>query len=77
LLRLWSHDRKTVVFVTHDVGEAVFLADRIILLTARPGRVAREFRVDEPRPRTRGDAGLLAHESRVYAALRETEPVDA
>jgi NitT/TauT family transport system ATP-binding protein len=75
LLRLWTRDRKTVVFVTHDVGEAVFLADRVILLTARPGRVFREFVIDEPRPRTRGDKNLLAYESEIYAALREKEPV--
>jgi NitT/TauT family transport system ATP-binding protein len=73
LLHLWSRRRKTVVFVTHDVGEAVFLADRIILLTARPGRVFREFTIDGRRPRTRGDAGLLAYESEVYAALREMD----
>jgi len=74
LLRLWTRDRKTVVFVTHDVGEAVFLADRVLLLTPRPGRVFREFVVDAPRPRTRGDKGLLAYESEIYAALREMEP---
>jgi NitT/TauT family transport system ATP-binding protein len=71
LLGLWSRRRTTVVFVTHDVGEAAFLADRVVLLSARPGRVAREFTIDALRPRTRGDTGLLAYESEIYAALRE------
>ena len=71
LLELWERHRRTVVFVTHDVGEAVFLADRIVLLSPRPGRIFREFSIDEPRPRTRGDRGLLDREAEVYAALHE------
>jgi NitT/TauT family transport system ATP-binding protein len=51
LLDLWERDRKTVVFVTHCIEEAITLADRIILLTARPGQIQREFRIDIPRPR--------------------------
>lgn len=73
LLALWEKERRTVVFVTHDVGEAVFLADRIILLSPRPGRVFRQFVVDHPRPRTRGELGLLGKESEVYAALHDIE----
>ncbi|MFC9559545.1 ABC transporter ATP-binding protein [Agromyces sp. NPDC056965] len=76
LLHLWEQHRRTVVFVTHDVGEAVFLADRIVLLSPRPGRVFREFVVDEPRPRTRGEVGLLAREAEVYAALHELNRLD-
>lgn len=71
LLDLWEQERRTVVFVTHDVGEAVYLADRIVLLSPRPGRVFREFVVDEPRPRAHGSPRLLAHEAAVYDALRE------
>ncbi|WP_067676978.1 ABC transporter ATP-binding protein [Nocardia miyunensis] len=73
LLALWEARRRTVVFVTHDVGEAVYLADRVILLSPRPGRVAREFVIDEPRPRRRGDIGLLARESEIYEALIRIE----
>jgi NitT/TauT family transport system ATP-binding protein len=51
LERLWSTTGLTVVFVTHNVREAARLADRIVLLTSRPGRVADEFPVDIPRPR--------------------------
>jgi NitT/TauT family transport system ATP-binding protein len=51
LLAIWERERQTVLFVTHDLGEALTLADRIILLSARPGRVKESFTVDFPRPR--------------------------
>ena len=52
LLRLWSETGKTIVFVTHNIGEAIFLADRVVVMTTRPGRLAKIFDVDLPRPRT-------------------------
>jgi NitT/TauT family transport system ATP-binding protein len=51
LLRIWDREQQTVLFVTHDLGEALTLADRIILLSARPGRIKDTFEVDFPRPR--------------------------
>ncbi|WP_247342242.1 ABC transporter ATP-binding protein [Bradyrhizobium sp. 61] len=74
LIRIWQQRRKTIVFVTHDVGEAVFLADRIVLLSPRPGRVAEIVALDLPRPRRRGDIELLQREARIYDALRALEP---
>ena len=74
LIRIWQQRRKTIVFVTHDVGEAVFLADRIVLLSPRPGRIAEIVTLDLPRPRRRGDIELLQREARIYDALRALEP---
>jgi len=48
---LWSTDRRTVVFVTHDIDEAVYLSDRVVVLSDRPGRVVADVGVDLPRPR--------------------------
>jgi NitT/TauT family transport system ATP-binding protein len=72
LLRIWRARRKTVVMVTHSVTEAVFLADRVLVLGARPAVVVDEVRVDLPRPRTvevteTSAFGALAH--RVREAL--------
>ena len=52
LLRLWTETGKTIVFVTHNIGEAILLADRVVVMTPRPGRVARIFEMTLPRPRT-------------------------
>jgi len=52
LLKMWHHGEHTVVFITHDITEAVFLADRVLLMSRRPGTIAHAFPVPLPRPRT-------------------------
>lgn len=52
LLELWSIERRTVVFITHDLAEAVALSDRVLVMSARPGRVVADVRIDLPRPRS-------------------------
>ncbi len=55
LARLWEQRKKTVVFVTHSIPEAVLLADRIIVMSPRPGRIEHDIRIDIPRPRAHGN----------------------
>jgi NitT/TauT family transport system ATP-binding protein len=52
LMRIWSDEQKTVVFITHSIPEAVFLGDRVVVMTPRPGRIARIIEIELPRPRT-------------------------
>ena len=55
LLEIWERDRKTVLFVTHSVEEAVFLSDRVVVLTRSPGRIKAAIDIDLPRPRRRAE----------------------
>ena len=52
LLAIWERDRKTVLFVTHDIEEAIFLGSRVMVMSARPGRIKAEIPVDLPHPRS-------------------------
>jgi sulfonate transport system ATP-binding protein len=69
LLDLWSDRRPTLVLVTHDVDEAIALADRVVILCPRPGRVFAEIDTELPRPRDRHAAGFDLAKRRVLAAL--------
>jgi NitT/TauT family transport system ATP-binding protein len=55
LLKIWERDRKTVLFVTHSVEEAVFLSDRVVVMTRAPGRIKQIVEIDLPRPRRRSE----------------------
>ena len=52
LLKIWEHSHKTVLFITHDIDEAILLGDRVHVMTARPGRIKAEVAIDIPRPRS-------------------------
>jgi NitT/TauT family transport system ATP-binding protein len=70
LLRIWSEHMKSVLFVTHSIQEGVLLSDRVIVLSARPGRVAADITIDLPRPRT-FDMVATPEYGRYAAQIRE------
>jgi len=73
LMNLWERTKKTVVFVTHDIDEAVFLADRVVVLTARPARIREEVKIDLPRPRdiaVRKSVQLLEYRNYIWDLIR-------
>jgi NitT/TauT family transport system ATP-binding protein len=77
LLRLWQEHLATVVFVTHSVAEAVLLADRVVVMAPRPGRVAAIEPIDLPRPRspaTQDDPAFTRHVSRLRHLLAGSAP---
>jgi len=69
LLNLWNELRPTLVLVTHDVEEAIALADRIVVMRPRPGRLSDEIEIDLPRPRDRQSAAFDFAKRRVLSAL--------
>ncbi len=66
LLRIWNASQKTVVFVTHQIDEAIFLSDRVVVMSARPGRIIDDIRIDLPRPRS-----LEVKRTREFVACEE------
>jgi sulfonate transport system ATP-binding protein len=69
LLDLWADGRPTLLVVTHDVDEAIVLADRVVVMRPRPGRLQEEIVTDLPRPRDRQSAAFDFAKRRVMAAL--------
>ena len=68
---IWSHTKQTVIFVTHNVREAVRLGDRVLIFTARPGRIKKEFSINLPRPRDINSEGVYLYANKIQQELRE------
>jgi NitT/TauT family transport system ATP-binding protein len=75
LLRMWREERSTIVFVTHDIGEAIALSDRVVVMSRRPGRILKDVQVRLPRPRSATDAHASpeysAHFQEIWGLLRD------
>jgi NitT/TauT family transport system ATP-binding protein len=71
LERIWSETGRTIIFVTHNVREAVRLGDRVVLMTFRPGRVKQEFPIDLPRPRHIEETDVARTAKEILSCLRE------
>jgi NitT/TauT family transport system ATP-binding protein len=73
LLRLWAELRTTIIFITHDIEEAIYLSDRIWVLSRRPSQIVQELRIDFPRPRdqvtTRAEARFMEIRNDIYRQI--------
>ena len=79
LLRIWEQGRKTVLFVTHQIDEAVFLADRVLVFARRPGRLQESVEIELPRPRSltlKREARFHAIEDRIWSLIEEDVRAD-
>ena len=80
LLKIWSKTKKTALFITHDIKEAIYLADRVIVFTRRPGRVKNVVEIDLPRPRDlriKRDPTFLRYEDQIWESIQEELAVPA
>ncbi len=80
LLKIWSQTRKTALFITHDIKEAIYLADRVIVFTRRPGRVKNVLDIKLSRPRDlriKRDPQFLTYEDEIWESIQEELAVPA
>ncbi len=69
IIAMWQKEKKTVLFITHDVGEAVYLGTKVVLMTAHPGRISEIIDVDFPYPRDRNDPAMLELVSQILVKI--------
>ena len=69
LLKIWQKSKKTVIFVTHSINEAIFLSDRVLVFNSRPGFVKKEFKIDMPRPRIESSQEFMKYYEEIYETI--------
>ncbi|KGX89473.1 ABC transporter ATP-binding protein [Pontibacillus marinus] len=69
LMKIWKETKKTILFVTHSISEAIKLSDRVVVMGTRPGRIIADIPIDIPRPRQRDDEKVIAKEREVMDLL--------
>jgi ABC-type nitrate/sulfonate/bicarbonate transport system ATPase subunit len=69
LLRIWEAHKKTVLFVTHSISEALFLSDRVLVFSPHPGRLRKELKVELSRPRQRTSPEFMAYYEEIHDAI--------
>jgi len=74
--RIWEHEKKTMILVTHDIEEAVYLGDRIIVLSSRPGRIVKIVNVEMPRPRFRSSAEFVDIKKSIMKEFFKGQDID-
>ena len=72
LAQIWEHTRKTVLFITHDIREAIYLSDRVLVLSGRPAKITKTLNVELPRPRNRHDELFQEYELQLERAIGTT-----
>lgn len=77
LSEIWSKTRNTILFITHDIREAVYLSDRVLVMSGRPAVLSLEVTIDLPRPRRKHDAAFQKYEAQLEAAIGHTRPEEA
>lgn len=77
IIKIWQKEKKTIVFITHDVAEAVYLANRVVLLTPRPGKIQDIFEIPFSWPRSRNNPGLVQIVEKIYVALNNQDGLDS
>ena len=71
LQEIWAVRHKTIIFVTHNVREAVCLGDRVVIFSSNPGRIREQFKINLPRPRDINSPGLAEHATEITRALNQ------
>lgn len=71
MIQLWKKEKKTIMFITHDVSEAVYLGTKVVLLSSRPGKIQKIFDIPIEHPRNRNDLAMLEIIEKIYVGINE------